>query len=186
MDDKRVSKMTLETAQMYCTVTSEGPYRPTHADHPLMAWAKNDLSWLIRFHQALASEHYYRTGNIHKSFRDVGQFMQQLPDVEPRSFMNCARTSKLSMNPSNKTLTVPMDFRNIQDPHYAYRLYLRARWYMDARPAVWTRRPPPMWLDEGVDFGVDRSLPLFINQSSVVPVAEDRWECIVCYARRKP
>lgn len=152
MDDRRVSKMTLETAQMYCTATGLGDYKPTHETHPLITWCANNISWLIRFHHALAGEHFHRTGNIHKSFQDVGQYMIDPPVREPIAFRNHARSPHMSretgtlLTPGD--LTVPIDFSHMNDVHKAYRYYLRARWWMDSKPATWTNRQPPDWLDE--------------------------------------
>ena len=160
--------MCLETAQMYCTATGSGPYRPTHTGNKFMKWAAANLSWLIRFHQALAGEHYHRTGNMHSSFTSVGQFMPDLPVVEPKAFINAARTSKMSYD--IRGVAKPMDFTHIKDVHQAYRFYMRARWVMDSRPPQWTRRKPPEWIDEP-----ESDMPMLRWPDLIMP-AENTWQ----------
>lgn len=178
LDDKRVSKMILETAQMYCTVTGDGPYRTTHAAHPVTVWSKTNLSWLIRFHHALAGEHYYRTGNIHKSFKDVGQYMKTVTDVEPVCFQNSARCRRVDV------LGRPIDFTDIADPHLAYRYYMRARWHGDTYAPKWTRRMPPFWVGENLiprqpnDDGSPRLYPLMLKDTSGVTTV-DGWTSVM-------
>lgn len=176
MDDKRVSKMTLETAQLYCTATGTGPYRPTHTHHPITAWAKHSIDWVAQFHIALATEHFYRKQHVHKSFIDVGQYMEQ-GYTEPRHFINYARSNHLSINPhkSDKPREIPIDFTHISDVHYAYRLYLRARWFMDTNKPIWTRRPPPFWLNESI---TERCPPIIITQQSIAMTSDNTWQSI--------
>ena len=179
MDDRRVNKMTLETAQMYCTATGYGTYKPTHSSHPLIMWCTNNISWLIRFHQALAAEYYHRTGKNHASFLEIGQHMITPPVREPITFRNHARSPPLSRTvgtlkqPGEKT--VPIDFSDMLDVHKAYRYYLRARWYMDSKPATWTNRRPPEWLDEQPQ----RPLPAMLKSTHIVQVAENKWRSII-------
>lgn len=179
MDDRRVNKMTLETAQLYCTATGFGTYKPTHGSHPLVTWSANNISWLIRFHHALAGEYYHRTGKCHKSFVDIGQHMILVPDREPIAFRNYARSSHLSRRPgtllSPGVTDVPIDFSDMNDVHKAYRYYLRARWFMDSRPATWTNRPPPHWLNETPRW----SLPSMITATDVVQVRPNVWQSII-------
>ena len=169
--------MTLETAQMYCTVTGEGKYKSTHSNHPVTKWAEHNLSWLIRFHQALAGEYFYRFQKCHKSFVDVGQYMKHMPDTEPHSFVNAARTSLVDVN--NR----PMDFTDIEDVHLAYRYYMRARWHGDTMAAKWTRRMPPFWISENLiprkpnADGTQRYYPLMITDTSGTPT-KDGWGSI--------
>jgi hypothetical protein len=181
MDDKRVSKMTLETAQMYCTATGNTTYKPTHQHHPLIPWCQQNLSWLIRFHQALAGEYYFRRGIIHSSFRDVGQHMIDVPDVEPLYFRNHARSPHMSPLYSHageeSYRLIPIDFTHIQDTHLAYRYYMRARWSQDKRAATWTRRPPPFWLRETPPPNHNRSR--LLTQTEITMTSEDVWKTTI-------
>lgn len=179
MDDRRVNKMTLETAQMYCTSTGLGDYKPTHSTHPLITWCANNISWLIRFHHALAGEYYHRFGKQHKSFVDVGQYMIEPPERDPVAFRNHARSPHMSREPGTLLqpgeLTVPIDFSDMNDVHKAYRYYLRARWWMDSKPATWTNREPPDWLDEPPQ----RPLPFMLRSTEIVQVGENTWRSII-------
>lgn len=142
MDDKRVSKMVLESAQMYCTITGDQTYRPVHQNNPTTRWATSNLGWLIEWHHSLAGEYYFRSGKTHKSFLDVGQYMRGPALRRIPHFRNGARSSRKF--PDGREI----DFTDIKDPHLAYRYYLRSRMMFDTKQPVWTRRPPPWWLDE--------------------------------------
>ena len=79
--DKHVVRMTLETAQMLCTVAhrhgsdpAQIPYKPTHKNHPCTLWAGdsfNNWIWLINHGYAIAKEYTKRYGKVHKSFNVI-------------------------------------------------------------------------------------------------------------------
>lgn len=141
MDDKRVNKMVLESAQMICTIKGDTCYRPVHQNNPTTHWCASNFNWLVHWHHALAGEYYYRTGRMHKSFITVGQ--RYSPGrITTRAFRNGARSSKQFPNGGD------IDFTDIGDVHRAYRYYLRSRMMFDKAPVIWTRRAPPWWLDE--------------------------------------
>ena len=139
LDDSRVRKMTVETAQIICTVlhmrNEPAPYKPTHRNHPLTLWAAErpgNLYWLWRHGMALGAECEYRFDKGHKSF-DV---IQRLPvDLN----MNCSPNVNCA---SNKAFD--LDFKHLP-VHEAYRTYLNARWPLDKRRPLWTKRGPPSW-----------------------------------------
>lgn len=99
--DKHVVKMTLESAQLLCSMYNDGeaPYRRTHYNHPCSVWARSSISnwsWLLAHGNALSAEYTYRYGKVHKCqavfdwltnnkpiMVDVGQtvFAQAMPDV---------------------------------------------------------------------------------------------------------
>ena len=166
LDDKRLIKMILESAQMYCTVTGDTTYRPTHSNHPVTKWAQHNLSWLIQWHQALAGEYFHRFKKTHKSFTDVGQYMTSPPGVTV-DFCNAARGKDL-------------DFTHIKDTHKAYRFYMRARWYTDKKPATWTNRMPPWWLQEKNTTGIP-----MIHEWDVWPRADHSWVVTINQKTRK-
>lgn len=134
LDDARVIKMTLETAQMTSTVLrSNGVlfpniYKSTHAGHRCTVWAglnRTNFEWLCTHGLALADEHQRRFPKSprHKSAAIIEQ-CQSLSYVLPRGdltpFANAARREDLDI-----------DFTHIADPVEAYRLYLNARWFLD-------------------------------------------------------
>lgn len=145
LDDSRVTKMTLETAQMICTALADRgikklPYKPTHASHPVTQWVMQDdrnLYWLLQHHRALAFEFRRRFDKVHASWRDVGKvFIDVIPaQPAPKTFQNSAGRSSLGL-----------DYTWVKDVQAAYRMYLRARWLL-SKP-VWTDRGAPEWLDD--------------------------------------
>lgn len=76
LDDKRVVKMVLETAQILSTALKfyepELPnlYKSTHVNHPCSIWARQNQSnymWLLTHFEALCDEYTQRYKKIHKS-----------------------------------------------------------------------------------------------------------------------
>lgn len=80
--DKHIVKMTLESAQIMCTILNEmgynTPYKTTHKNHPCTVWARQSLSnymWLRQLGIELHKEYQYRYGKLHKS----GILIESLP-----------------------------------------------------------------------------------------------------------
>lgn len=74
LDDKRVVKMALETAQLLASATfSLGfdiGYAPTHINHPCAKWARSGrfaFLWLIEHGMYLCNEYEHRFGDVHAS-----------------------------------------------------------------------------------------------------------------------
>lgn len=76
LDDGRVIKMTLETAQILSTALRThgadhpGLYKATHEKHPCTLWAgetSGNFRWLFAHGWALAGEYQVRFGREHKS-----------------------------------------------------------------------------------------------------------------------
>jgi hypothetical protein len=74
LDNKRLVKMVLETAQLLCgaVVVSGGqaPYKLTHKNHPAAVWTRKSQGnyvWLIEHFKALGAEYTRRFGRTHKS-----------------------------------------------------------------------------------------------------------------------
>lgn len=145
LDDKRVIKMTLESAQMLCTALHEhgmsmyAKYKPTHKNHPCNVWARENnanYEWLLRHFWFLAEEYYFRTGKVHKSYKDcyynLSLGAKHIPPGELTPFPNCAARKDLNI-----------DYKHIQDVHEAYKLYLIDRWANDKLKPKWTNRNRP-------------------------------------------
>lgn len=152
LDDKRLNKMILETAQLLCTAinTIEGeqvtPYRSSHVNHPITKWAlenrsKGSLCFLYELGVAYGNEILYRRDRKHAChlvieglslnwpwLLDIPKFMYDL------EFHNGARHKGLGL-----------DFTHLP-VREAYREYLKARWPGDKRKPKWTRRKKPAWL----------------------------------------
>lgn len=143
LDDKRLVKMVLETAQMLCSeLTRRGhkmPYRPTHTSHPVVKALqhRDTLIWTHRHFIALCTEYEARFHRTHQSYLTCSDpfsraISNEWGELAPQ-FANCARHSSLGL-----------DFSHLPIPD-AYRAYLNARWQRDVRSPVWTRSNPPAW-----------------------------------------
>jgi hypothetical protein len=132
--DKHIVKMCLETAQILSTI-SNGPYKPTHANHPCTIWARETLGnyrWLVVHGIAIGQEYEYRYGKEHKSLDII--------------------KSCISYRPNDSTvitpfaLAMPQEYRK-EDAVESYRDY-----YMSKRAFCdWTEREVPEWYLERLD-----------------------------------
>lgn len=147
LDDKRLNKMILETAQILCTVINEQsgsqvtPYRSCHVHHPITKWAYDihHQRWLYALGIAYGEEIQYRFGRKHACHLVLEGLTFRWPyltmfkpkrDIE---FHNGARHRGLDLDYTH----LPV--------HRAYREYLKIRWPMDKRKPRWTRREEPSW-----------------------------------------
>jgi hypothetical protein len=137
LDDKRVIKMILESAQMLSTamtVTGIGgaPYKKTHMNHPCTIWAresKQNFQWLLDHMIALCDEYEARYGKIHKTAQYKNLFRLNVnffPDIGLTPFANCT----LYKNP---------------DTVLAYRMTMKQKWAMDKRSPSWKNNSKPTW-----------------------------------------
>lgn len=152
LDNKRLVKMCLETAQLVSTAFHELQgrdlgYKPTHVNHPCSIWARasyKNLEWLIAHWEYLCNEYRYRyEDKIHASYpmiedahKRIAGLLRDGWDVtgwEMTPFANCARNT-----------TLGLDFTHVEDVHLAYRQYLSAKWQLTG--ASWRARKPPTWL----------------------------------------
>ena len=130
LDNKRVVKMILESTQLLSTAiflnNGNNPYLPNHIKHPCTIWTaktKSNFLWLLDHLFYLNKEYEYRYENKHKCFElfDIlHKEMNCIPNGPLTTFANCTRNIKQNI-----------DFRNIEDVHLAYRMYLHARWEFD-------------------------------------------------------
>lgn len=141
LDDKRVVKMCLETAQMLCTAINESggtaPYKSTHKNHPCNIWARQAAGhwlWLYKHFIALCWEYKKRYGKIHKSFKVLQSVkLKDQIDILPKVFIsdlkhppNCAANTSKGISYKHITQTVD-----------AYKIYLNDRWETDSRTPTW-------------------------------------------------
>ena len=137
LDDKRLRKMCLETAQMLCTAVNEhggeAPYKSTHKNHPANVWTRTtreNYIWLLLHLIALGNEYYRRFGKVHKSVTlapKLAEFRTLIPEGERTPFANCAANK-------DKNLC----FKHIENVYDAYKMYLYARFYGDTITPVCT------------------------------------------------
>ena len=148
LDDRRLVKAVLETAQLLSTILG-GPYRPTHARHPVTLWVAaeaENAAWTHDHFRALCAEYTERFKRRHAceahapAFRDGLERRGAPAGAAPASFQNSARNAALGL-----------DFADRPVPD-SYRGYLIAKWRLDAangRPPKWTGRTPPDWAASG-------------------------------------
>ncbi len=143
LDDLRLNKMILETAQILCTASDTrgepliNGYRPTHKNHPCVVWAVNfdNWCWLVDYFVALSREYFMRRGRQHKTeavllpefIGDMPSNRDYLQRLSP--FVNCT------------------PYKNL-DTHLAYKIILCEKWDGDKRPPKWTNRRTPKFYEE--------------------------------------
>lgn len=140
LDDARVVKMILETAQLLSTAVRyigvDVGYKSTHVNHPCAIWvraSRHNYAWAVAHGQALAAEYTKRYGKIHKSgavITQLAKYTNLFPDVGLTPFVNCAARTSLGI-----------DFRAEPDTHTAYQLYLNERWDRTDKNPRYNGRP---------------------------------------------
>lgn len=134
LDDKRVVKMALESAQLLSTAMTltggTGPYRVTHQNHPCSLWARSSrvrYLWLLDHFVALCDEYEARYNKLHacekwtQVFRDYADEIVA-GDGDLLDFKNCTPYKNLPV-------------------HDAYRLVLADKWTVDKRTPTKYGRP---------------------------------------------
>lgn len=139
LDDKRVVKMALESAQMlstalHCHDSPWKPYKINHKNHPCTIWARTTRSnyeWLLSHLVALCSEYESRYGRRHACSALIPGFLESaisVPEGELTPFPNC---------------TVFKDATDVID---AYRRFMLHKWNdLDVRAPTWKNRLAPEW-----------------------------------------
>lgn len=140
LDDLRLNKMILETAQLLSTAmrfhgyTGDNIYKSTHLNHPCAIWARHSESnyrWLLLYLSDLVEERLNRTGKLHKTYSDIYNQLCSGAELIPKGDMslwpNCTPN------------------KHIQDVHEAYRVTLKDKWANDKRPPKWTNAIRPEW-----------------------------------------
>lgn len=147
LDNKRIVKMVLETAQLLSSaifinsgILYDEIYRPTHKKHPCTIWTSSSLGnweWLLEHFVALCQEYTYRYNKRHSSKEILPYLIKYRAHIQKgpmTSFANCARSKALQI-----------DFRELSNTCAAYRQYLIAKWNNDKIPPNWSHRGPPLW-----------------------------------------
>lgn len=135
LDDKRVVKMTLETAQILSTaIYKKDPlfhyrhnlYKPTHQNHPCTLWVganSNHYHWTYHHFLGLLQEYTARYGRTHACAKFVDIFAiflkEELFTSPPKYFVNCSSE------------------KEIDDIHLAYKICLADKWEADKRVPTW-------------------------------------------------
>lgn len=168
LDDKRVVKMILESAQMLCCAlhlnqaSHLAKYKLTHSNHPSNLWARAtdaNYDWLLQHFKALCDEYTHRYGKIHATanmYSDLCAGKAFVPRGPLTPFANCATRSDLGI-----------DCKHISDTVTAYKFYLMQRWLRDSNPK-WTKREQPVFLQTTVAIAVTIS-KLKLERNNVQP-----------------
>lgn len=153
LDDKRLNKMILETAQLLSTAIRLKPelfpnltevdqsalYRPTHAGHGVSIWVREsyvNFDWTHALLYELLAEYTFRTEKLHGCGKIIDILGPTIVFQPLKTFCNFAR---------NKSLNLDFTSRPV---HEAYKLYLNVRWDNDIREPKWTKRGMPEWRKE--------------------------------------
>ena len=137
LDDKRVIKMILESAQMLSTAMTTtniggAPYKATHVNHPCSIWArqsKQNCEWLLIHLASLCTEYTARYNKIHKTAQYISLFalnVKWFPDTGLTPFANCT--------PHKNMETID-----------AYRRTMKEKWAADKRTPTWKNTVGPSW-----------------------------------------
>ena len=149
LDDLRLNKMILETAQLlssaYCHLFGDDEllYKDTHFNHPCAIWARKGIdnySWLVQYFDDLAKEKTRRDEaikkkseiNPHKSWRDLFELFNSKKTDEYKD--------KISAEFFDFNCT---DFKNEKDVRIAYQKQMVKKWESDLKPPKWTARNRP-------------------------------------------
>lgn len=129
LDDKRVVKMVLETAQLLATSINlcggKATYKSTHINHPCSIWARTSKSnyiWLMMHFNALLAEYSKRFSKTHKCAQYFDEFMEGsklIPEGSLTEHPNC---------------TI---FKDEKDVYKAYRMYMEHKWKNDKITPRW-------------------------------------------------
>lgn len=131
LDDKRVIKMVLESAQLLSTAINVsggvGPYKTTHVNHPCSVWCRETIKnydWLLQHFSALCGEYTKRYNKRHKC-TDLWNDLLLGSGLMPNG--------TLTPHPNCTTL------KDEPDTYKAYRDYLSLKWKNDKRTPTWYR-----------------------------------------------
>jgi len=148
LNDKRLNKMTTETAQLLSTAIHEWGYpeasmvyKRAYPHHPVTQWVhehESHFGWTAELLDALAEEWYYRMGKMHGAGLKVCDALGVV--------LGCLDEHAVLSTPDYFPNCTP--YKDWSDVHAAYRQTLVDKWRNDidvGRPPRWTRTEPPVW-----------------------------------------
>lgn len=139
LDDKRVVKMILETAQLLsAAVTSHGVrdgelYKATYLYHPCAVWtraSRQHFHWLVLHGLALGRTYRLAYGKTHASVEIIhlcNSYQKAIPDNGWVDWPNCT------------------DDKSEEDVITAYINYMNRKWDNDGFLPTWKNRNVPDW-----------------------------------------
>jgi hypothetical protein len=150
LDNIRLNKMTVETAQLVSTALYyRDPfayrirgklgraYKLSYQNHPCSVWARNrsaNFWWLVNLGIAYSNEYTYRFEKIHGS-QKVFEGLA-IPKIKlPTNWVDCSNVNPTLCNDPT-------------DIHEKYQICLMLKWDRDIKLPKWTKREPP-WFFNG-------------------------------------
>jgi hypothetical protein len=179
LDDARVRKMAVETAQLLSAAVREtlgdryadanALYKRPPSGQELVRWAVSDLScyrWLLEHGNALVTEGRLRGLTVGAAGLMMGLFPD--PELIRWRLPDYTKTGRLAPGFVNRARNVSkgLDYSTWPSVHEAYRTYLRARWAGE-KPTWGFRGPPAFAL-------VKRRAEMAVPASRIDPVG--RWD----------
>lgn len=134
LDNRRITKMTVETHQMASVALrkwgyKDAPYADTHVHHPVTQWVchhPRNCAWALQYAACLIQERlnagYFVEGS-HIAQRKLVNAFRNMPHLQtywferPQLFQNSAANAEHNL-----------DFKSLTDTVSAYQQYLIARW----------------------------------------------------------
>lgn len=149
LDDVRLRKMIVESAQILCTAVSLFPdfmydyknsclYKPTHQNHPSVKWAvenSENWNWLFRYWWFLHDEYVFRFKKHHLTFTKL---WAELSKIRTELFFTVSDPSNFVYVGTNQCGDVFEQYKNL----------LNEKWKADIkknRSPKWTIREKPEW-----------------------------------------
>ena len=149
LDDLRLNKMILETAQLLSSSyrhlfgNNDLLYIDTHFNHPCAVWTRKNIdnySWLVQYFDDLTKEKIRRDKTIkdireikpHKSWRDLFKLFNSKKTNDYKD--------KISADFFDFNCT---DFKEENDIRIAYQKQMMEKWQNDLKPPKWTGRNKP-------------------------------------------
>lgn len=147
LDDLRLNKMILETAQMLCVaykkhfkdlaaINKDSLYRSTHEFHPCTVWLKDNVdnyAWGVALFDELHTEKLYRTRMQHLSWTKLYSLLR-----EPIKSLDTSSDLNFNFNCSGINPSTGDVFED-------YKLCLVNKWKEDIRKPMWYKRGKPSW-----------------------------------------
>lgn len=145
LDDKRVIKQILESAQMLCTAVwryakpgddVKGLYKPAYVRHPCTEWVfstRSNFNWLVTHALAMCDIYkkvYNRVHGSRKIIEKCHSLAFRIPEGPLETFVNATTYKKF------------LDQSTISE---RYRKYMCDKWNNDVRTPTWRLRPIPEW-----------------------------------------
>lgn len=141
LDDIRVNKMIIESAQMLSTnlrffgVEDDQLYKSSYFNHPCTRWARHSRSnflWLVDHALSLCviySSVYHKTHACQKIILLCLQYRNKVPEGDLTEFADCTEFKDFNLPVTEK-----------------YRLFMNLKWNdRDKRTPTWRKRTIPDW-----------------------------------------